>query len=335
MKENKLTDEDMNEKKKRLDLILAKMDKQYGSGAAMRLGGQGEAWPSISTGVLSLDHALGIGGLPKGRVVEIYGPEAAGKSTVSMSVVASAQAEGGTCAIIDAEHALDPRYAHALGVDTDELIVSQPDYGEQGLNIANDFIQSGIVDLIVVDSVAALTPKAELEGEIGDQFMGLQSRMMSQAMRMMTASASRNGTCVIFINQLREKIGIMFGNPETTPGGRALKFYSSVRIDLRRKGDIKSKDGEFKGINVRATIRKNRMAPPFKTADFDILYGKGVDNIGCIVDMAIDAGIFKQSGSWITYKDETFAQGRNNARDMLASDLDLAEVIKKEVLTNG
>ena len=323
------------ERQKALDLALGQIEKQYGKGSIMRMGERTNmAIEAISTGALALDLALGIGGLPKGRVTEIFGPESSGKSTLAMHVVAEAQRNGGVCAYIDAEHAMDPVYAAAIGVDVDNLLISQPDTGEQALEICDMLIRSGALDVVVIDSVAALTPKAEIEGEMGDSFVGLQARLMSQAMRKLTANISRTNTIAIFINQLREKIGVMFGSPETTPGGRALKFYSSVRLDIRRIEQIK--DGtELVGNRTRVKVVKNKVAAPFRQAEFDIMYGKGISREGSLLDIGVEQGIVKKSGAWYTYEGEQLGQGRENAKTFLSENVDLmfdiAEKIKSKV----
>lgn len=320
---------------KALELALAGLNKDYGPGTISRLGDQeNRRWPAISTGALTLDLAIGIGGLPRGRIVEVYGPESSGKTTLALMVVAEAQRLGGICAYVDAEHALDPVYAENLGCDLKELLISQPDTGEDALNIVDRLVRTGAVSVIVVDSVAALTPKAELEGEVGDNHVGRQPRMMAQALRIMNSNISKTDTLVIFINQIREKIGVMFGSPETTPGGRALKFYSSVRIDIRKVEQIKDKDtGEFLGVKTKAKIVKNKMAPPYREAIFDIRYGKGIDRLGCTLDAAENAGIvIKNSGNRYLFGDEQLGHGRANAITGLASDLELAEKIQQSVL---
>jgi recombination protein RecA len=305
------------DKDKALDLALGQIEKQFGKGSVMKMGERPHMnIEAVPTGALSLDLALGIGGLPRGRIVEIYGPESSGKSTLAMHVVAEAQRNGGICAYVDAEHAMDPIYAKAIGVDTDELLISQPDTGEQALEIADMLIRSGSIDVLVVDSVAALTPRAEIEGEMGDSHVGLQARLMSQALRKLTASINRSNTIAVFINQLREKIGVMFGSPETTPGGRALKFYSSVRLDIRRIESIK--DGvEVVGNRTRVKVVKNKVAPPFRQAEFDIMYGSGISREGSVLDIAVDMGIVKKSGAWYTYEGEQLGQGRENAKAFL------------------
>lgn len=325
--------EELEENRRKLDIVMAEINRQFGANSILKYGTENIApWPYFSTGALTLDDALGIGGLPRGRVVEIYGPESSGKSTLCMSVVAAAQQAGGICAYIDAEHSLDPGYARALGVDMNELLLSQPDYGEQALDILIKLVRSGAISVVVVDSVAALTPKAEIEGDMETANMGLIPRMMSKSMRLLISVANETQTLVIFTNQLREKIGVMFGNPETTPGGRALRFAASVRIDLRRIADIKDKEGNILGVSTKAKVVKNKMAPPFKIGEFDILYGRGVNSLGCIVDLSLTKGVLTKSGSWIKYEGESFAQGRAQAIEALASDLELAEVIKKKAL---
>ncbi|MFZ8967632.1 MAG: recombinase RecA [Ilumatobacteraceae bacterium] len=310
-------DRSVADRDKALEMALSQIDKQFGKGSIMRMGERGTLpIESISTGALSLDLALGIGGLPRGRVTEIYGPESSGKSTLAMHVVAEAQRNGGICAYIDAEHAMDPNYARAIGVDVDQLLISQPDTGEQALEIADMLVRSGSIDVIVIDSVAALTPRAEIEGEMGDSHVGLQARLMSQALRKITGNLNKTGTIAIFINQLREKIGVMFGSPETTPGGRALKFYSSVRLDIRRIESLK--DGaEVVGNRTRVKVVKNKVSPPFRQAEFDIMYGRGVSREGSVLDMAVDLGIVNKSGAWFTYDGEQLGQGRENAKNYL------------------
>jgi recombination protein RecA len=323
------------ERDKALDMALGQIEKQFGKGSIMRLGERGNVGvESVSTGALALDLALGIGGLPRGRIVEIFGPESSGKSTLATHVVAEAQRNGGVCAYIDAEHALDPVYAKAIGVNVDDLLISQPDTGEQALEIADMLIRSGALDVLVIDSVAALVPRAEIEGEMGDTHVGLQARLMSQALRKLTANLNRSRTIAIFINQLREKIGVMFGSPETTPGGRALKFYSSVRLDIRRVETIK--DGaEAVGNRARVKVVKNKVAPPFRQAEFDIMYGKGISREGSLLDVGVDLGIVKKSGAWFTYEGEQLGQGRENVKQFLSENLDLvieiSEKIRREV----
>jgi recombination protein RecA len=323
------------DREKSLDMALGQIEKQFGKGAIMRLGEQGHVGvEAIPTGALALDLALGIGGLPRGRIVEIYGPESSGKSTLAMHVVAEAQRNGGVCAYIDAEHAMDPVYAQAIGVNVDDLLISQPDTGEQALEIADMLIRSGALDVLVIDSVAALVPRAEIEGEMGDSHVGLQARLMSQALRKLTGNLNKSRTIAIFINQLREKIGVMFGSPETTPGGRALKFYSSVRLDIRRIESLK--DGaEIVGNRARVKVAKNKVAPPFKQAEFDIMYGRGISREGSLLDIGVDLGIVNKSGAWFTYEGEQLGQGRENAKNFLAENVDLmveiSEKIRKEV----
>jgi recombination protein RecA len=320
------------EKAKALQAALAQIEKQFGKGSIMRLG-DGEVIADIqvvSTGSLGLDIALGVGGLPRGRVVEIYGPESSGKTTLTLQVIAEMQKLAGVCAFIDAEHALDTQYAQKLGVNLQELLISQPDTGEQALEIVDALVRSGSVDLIVVDSVAALTPKAELEGEMGDSLPGLQARLMSQALRKLTATINKTNTMVIFINQIRMKIGVMFGNPETTTGGNALKFYASVRLDIRRTGSIKKGD-EVIGSETKVKIVKNKVAPPFKTAEFDILYGEGISREGEIIDMGVEARILDKSGSWYAYNGEKIGQGKDNAREFLRENRDMAVEIENKV----
>ena len=316
---------------KALDVALAQIDKQFGKGSVMRLGDESRpAVQVIPTGSISLDIALGIGGLPRGRIVEIYGPESSGKTTVALHAVAQAQASGGIAAFIDAEHALDPDYAKALGVDTDALLVSQPDTGEQALEIADMLIRSGALDVIVIDSVAALVPRAEIEGEMGDSHVGLQARLMSQALRKITSALSNAGTTAIFINQLREKIGVMFGSPETTTGGKALKFYASIRIDVRRIETLKD-GGDAVGNRTRAKVVKNKMAPPFKQAEFDIIYGHGISREGSLIDMGVEHGFIRKSGAWYTYDGDQLGQGKENARTFLRDNPDLADEIEKKI----
>lgn len=319
------------DRNKALDLALGQIDKQFGKGSIMRMGERTSmAIEAVSTGALALDLALGIGGLPRGRVVEIYGPESSGKSTLALHVVAEAQRNGGICAYIDAEHAMDPTYAKAIGVDIDELLISQPDTGEQALEIVDMLVRSGALDVVVIDSVAALTPRAEIEGEMGDAHVGLQARLMSQALRKLTASLSRSNTIAVFINQLREKVGVMFGSPEVTPGGRALKFYSSVRLDIRRIESIK--DGvEVVGNRTRVKVVKNKVAPPFRQCEFDIMYGKGISREGSLLDMAVDLGIVKKSGAWYTFDGEQLGQGRENAKSFLTDNPEVMVEVSERV----
>jgi recombination protein RecA len=319
------------DKDKALELALAQIDKQYGKGSVMRLGEEGRAPIAvIPTGAIALDVALGIGGLPRGRVVEVYGPESSGKTTVALHAVANAQRNGGIAAFIDAEHALDPDYAKKLGVDTDALLVSQPDTGEQALEIADMLIRSGALDILVIDSVAALVPRAEIEGEMGDSHVGLQARLMSQALRKITGAMNNSGTTAIFINQLREKIGVMFGSPETTTGGKALKFYASIRLDVRRIETLKD-GGEPVGNRTRVKVVKNKMAPPFKQAEFDILYGHGISREGSLIDMGVDQAILRKSGAWYTYEGDQLGQGKENARKFLRDNPDIANEIEKRI----
>ncbi|MFT0761700.1 recombinase RecA [Scrofimicrobium sp. R131] len=318
---------------KALELALTQIDRQFGKGSIMRLGD--DTRPPVKvipTGSLAMDVALGIGGLPRGRIVEIYGPESSGKTTVALHAVASVQRDGGNAAFIDAEHALDPVYAQALGVNTDDLLVSQPDTGEQALEITDMLVRSGGIDLIVIDSVAALVPKAEIEGDMGDSHVGLQARLMSQALRKITGALSATGTTAIFINQLREKIGVFFGSPETTTGGKALKFYSSVRIDVRRIETLKEA-GQPVGNRTRAKIVKNKMAPPFKQAEFDIIYGRGISREGSIIDMGVECGVVRKSGSWFTYGKDQLGQGKENVRQFLVDNPELADEIERQILT--
>jgi recombination protein RecA len=316
---------------KSLDMTLGQIEKQFGKGAIMRLGERGNVGiEAVPTGALALDLALGIGGLPRGRIVEIYGPESSGKSTLATHVVAEAQRNGGVCAYIDAEHAMDPVYAAAIGVNVDDLLISQPDTGEQALEIADMLIRSGALDVLVIDSVAALVPRAEIEGEMGDSHMGLQARLMSQALRKLTGNLNKSRTIAVFINQLREKIGVMFGSPETTPGGRALKFYSSVRLDIRRIEAIK--DGtEVIGNRTRVKVVKNKCAPPFKQAEFDIMYGKGISREGSLLDVGVDLGIVKKSGAWFTYEGEQLGQGRENSKQYLTENVELMMEISEKI----
>ncbi|WP_206081893.1 recombinase RecA [Maribellus sediminis] len=320
------------EKLKALQLTMDKIEKSYGKGSIMRMGDQGdETVPAISSGSIALDIALGVGGFPKGRVIEIYGPESSGKTTLAIHAIAEAQKAGGIAAIIDAEHAFDPYYAKKLGVNIDELLISQPDNGEQALEIADNLIRSGALDIVVIDSVAALTPKAELEGEMGDSKMGLQARLMSQALRKLTANINKTKTCCIFINQLREKIGVMFGNPETTTGGNALKFYASVRLDIRRIGQIK--DGEeVNGNHVRVKVVKNKVAPPFRKAEFDIMYGEGISKSGEIIDLGVELNIIKKSGSWFSYGETKLGQGRETVRNLIIDNPELAHELETKIV---
>ncbi|HQY43427.1 MAG TPA: recombinase RecA [Paracoccaceae bacterium] len=328
---------DMNDKKsgdkqKALDSALAQIERQFGKGSIMKLGAGNPVLEieSTSTGSLGLDIALGIGGLPKGRIIEVYGPESSGKTTLTLHVVAEEQKKGGVCAFVDAEHALDPLYARKLGVNLDELLISQPDTGEQALEIVDTLVRSGAVSLVVIDSVAALTPKAELEGDMGDATVGAQARLMSQAMRKLTASISRSNCMVIFINQIRMKIGVMFGNPETTTGGNALKFYASVRLDIRRIGAIKDRE-EVVGNSTRVKVVKNKVAPPFKQVEFDIMYGEGISKTGELVDLGVKAGVVEKSGAWYSFGDERIGQGRENAKQFLKDNPDLAQAIEDKI----
>lgn len=319
------------EKMKMLQVTIDKLEKTYGKGTIMKLGDNViEPVEAISTGSVSLDNALGIGGLPKGRVVEIFGPESSGKTTLSIHAIAEAQRRGGVAAFIDAEHAFDRSYAQKLGVDIENLLISQPDNGEQALEIADNLIRSGAIDILVIDSVAALTPKSEIEGEMGDSKMGLQARLMSQALRKLTATISRTKCCCVFINQLREKIGVMFGNPETTTGGNALKFYSSVRLDIRRIGQIKEGENAV-GNRTRVKVVKNKLAPPFRMAEFDIMYGEGISKTGELVDLGVEKGIIKKSGSWFSYNDTKLAQGRDAVKQVLLDNPELSEEIEKKI----
>lgn len=319
------------EKDKALDAALSQIERAFGKGSIMRLGQNSHIdIEAISTGSLGIDIALGIGGMPNGRIIEIYGPESSGKTTLALSVIAQAQKKGGTCAFIDAEHALDPGYAKKIGVDIENLLISQPDAGEQALEIADTLVRSGAIDVLVVDSVAALVPKAELEGEMGDSHMGLQARLMSQALRKLTSTVSRSNTLIIFINQIRMKIGVMFGNPETTTGGNALKFYASVRIDIRRVGSIKDKDDVI-GSQTRVKIVKNKVAPPFKVVDFDIMYGEGISKTGELIDLGIKAGLVEKAGAWFSYKGEKLGQGRENAKLFLRDHPEIADEIENKI----
>lgn len=320
------------DKSKMLKVTTDQIESKFGPGSIMKLGEEGKSLEIgiIPTGALPLDAALGIGGVPRGRIVEVYGPESSGKTTLALQILAEAQAQGGIVAFIDAEHALDPIYAARIGVDIDEVLISQPDTGEQALEICDMLVRSGAIDCVVIDSVAALVPRAEIEGEIGDASIGLQARLMSQALRKLAGSLSKSNTTCIFINQLREKIGVMFGNPETTTGGRALKFFSSIRIDIRRVDSIK-KDGEVIGNRVRAKVVKNKVAPPFRQAEFDLMYGEGISREGCIIDMAADSGIVKKSGAWYTYGEERLGQGREAAKNTLLTNPDLRDEIEGKV----
>jgi recombination protein RecA len=323
------------DKSKALDAALSQIERAFGKGLIMRLGtSQSLDIAAISTGSLGLDIALGIGGLPRGRVIEIYGPESSGKTTLALQTVAEAQKKGGICAFIDAEHALDPVYARKLGVNVDELLISQPDTGEQALEIADTLVRSGAIEVLVIDSVAALTPRAELEGEMGDSLPGLQARLMSQALRKLTASISKSNCMVIFINQIRMKIGVMFGSPETTTGGNALKFYASVRLDIRRIGQIKERE-EVVGNQTRVKVVKNKVAPPFKQVEFDIMYGEGISKTGELVDLGVTAGIVEKSGSWYSYNGERIGQGRENAKTFLKQNADVAEAIEQAIRANA
>ena len=332
----RLVEQDRMDKEKALEQALAHIDRAFGKGSVMKLGQNTTAvqTESISTGSLGLDIALGIGGLPKGRVIEVYGPESSGKTTLTLHVVAEAQKKGGICAFVDAEHALDPAYARKLGVDVDELLISQPDTGEQALEIADTLVRSGAIDVLVIDSVAALTPRAELEGEMGDTHVGLQARLMSQALRKLTGSISKSGCMVIFINQIRMKIGVMFGSPETTSGGNALKFYSSVRLDIRRIGALKDRD-EIVGNQTRVKVVKNKVAPPFKVVEFDIMYGQGISKMGELLDLGVKTGVVEKSGSWFSCGDQRIGQGRENAKEFLKENLDVAEEIETAVRANA
>ena len=332
----RLVGRDDVDKQRALEAALQQIDRAFGKGSVMKLGDKGKIVEieSVPTGSLGLDLALGIGGLPKGRVVEIYGPESSGKTTLALHVVAEVQKLGGTGAFIDAEHALDPSYAHKLGVNLDDLLVSQPDTGEQALEIVDTLVRSNAVDVIVIDSVAALTPRAEIEGEMGDSLPGLQARLMSQALRKLTASISKSKTLVIFINQIRMKIGVMYGSPETTTGGNALKFYASVRLDIRRTGSVKNRD-EIVGNSVRVKVVKNKVAPPFREVEFDIMYGQGISKLGEIIDLGVKAGVVEKSGSWFSYNSQRIGQGRDNAREFLKANPDMALEIEQAVRKNA
>ena len=332
----RLVERDSMDKNKALDAAVTQIERAFGKGSIMRLGANESVVQiaAISTGSLGLDLALGIGGLPRGRIVEIYGPESSGKTTLALHVIAEAQKSGGTCAFVDAEHALDSGYARKLGVDLENLLISQPDAGEQALEIADTLVRSGAIDVLVVDSVAALTPRAELEGEMGDSHMGLHARLMSQALRKLTASVAKSNTLIIFINQIRMKIGVMFGNPETTTGGNALKFYASVRLDIRRIGQIKDKE-EVVGNQTRVKVVKNKVAPPFKVIEFDIMYGEGVSKTGELLDLGVKAGIVEKSGSWFSYNSERIGQGRENAKTFLKENPQVAAQIENQIRVNA
>jgi recombination protein RecA len=332
----RLVDKETMDKQKALDAALGQIERAFGKGSIMKLGSREAATDSevISTGSLGLDIALGIGGMPRGRVIEIYGPESSGKTTMALHVLAEAQKLGGTCAFIDAEHALDPAYAKKLGVNIDELLISQPDAGEQALEIADTLVRSGAIDVLVIDSVAALVPRAELEGEMGDSHVGLHARLMSQALRKLTGSISKSRSMVIFINQIRLKIGVMFGNPETTTGGNALKFYASVRLDIRRIGAIKERE-QVIGNQTRVKVVKNKMAPPFKVVEFDIMYGEGVSKRGELIDLGIQAGVVEKSGSWFSYDGQRIGQGRENAKNFLKENPEIADAIEHAIRSNA
>ncbi len=332
----RLVEKDSMDKNKALEAAVTQIERSFGKGSIMRLGANESVVQiaAVSTGSLGLDLALGIGGLPRGRIVEIYGPESSGKTTLALHVIAEAQKTGGTCAFVDAEHALDSGYARKLGVDLENLLISQPDAGEQALEIADTLVRSGAIDVLVVDSVAALTPRAELEGEMGDSHMGLHARLMSQALRKLTASVAKSNTLIIFINQIRMKIGVMFGNPETTTGGNALKFYASVRLDIRRIGQIKDKE-EVVGNQTRVKVVKNKVAPPFKVIEFDIMYGEGVSKTGELLDLGVKAGIVEKSGSWFSYNSERIGQGRENAKTFLRDNPQLAAQIENQIRVNA
>ena len=332
----RLVGKDEGDKQRALEAALTQIDRAFGKGSVMKLGDKGKIVEieSVHTGSLGLDLALGIGGLPKGRVVEIYGPESSGKTTLALHVVAEVQKAGGTAAFVDAEHALDPSYAHKLGVNLDDLLVAQPDTGEQALEIVDTLVRSGAVDIVVIDSVAALTPRAEIEGEMGDSLPGLQARLMSQALRKLTGSISKTQTLVIFINQIRMKIGVMYGSPETTTGGNALKFYASVRLDIRRIGSVKVRD-EIIGNNVRVKVVKNKVAPPFREVEFDIMYGQGISKLGEIIDLGVKAGVVEKSGSWFSWNSTRIGQGRDNAREFLKANPDIAAQIEEQVRNNS
>jgi recombination protein RecA len=332
----RLVGKEEGDKQRALEAALTQIDRAFGKGSVMKLGDKGKIVEieSVHTGSLGLDIALGIGGLPKGRVVEIYGPESSGKTTLALHVVAEVQKAGGVAAFVDAEHALDPSYAHKLGVNLDDLLVAQPDTGEQALEITDTLVRSGAVDIVVIDSVAALTPRAEIEGEMGDSLPGLQARLMSQALRKLTASISKTQTLVIFINQIRMKIGVMYGSPETTTGGNALKLYASVRLDIRRTGSVKLRD-EIVGNNVRVKVVKNKVAPPFREVEFDIMYGQGISKLGEIIDLGVKAGVIEKSGSWFSWNSQRIGQGRDNAREFLKANPDIAAEIEDQVRGNA
>ncbi len=332
----RLVGKEEGDKQRALEAALTQIDRAFGKGSVMKLGDKGKVVEieSVHTGSLGLDIALGIGGLPKGRVVEIFGPESSGKTTLALHVVAEVQKAGGTAAFVDAEHALDPSYAHKLGVNLDDLLVAQPDTGEQALEITDTLVRSGAVDIVVIDSVAALTPRAEIEGEMGDSLPGLQARLMSQALRKLTASISKTHTLVIFINQIRMKIGVMYGSPETTTGGNALKFYASVRLDIRRTGSVKVRD-EIIGNNVRVKVVKNKVAPPFREVEFDIMYGQGISKLGEIIDLGVKAGVIEKSGAWFSWNSTRIGQGRDNAREFLKANPDIASQIEDQVRGNS
>jgi len=332
----RLVGKEEGDKQRALEAALTQIDRAFGKGSVMKLGDKGKIVEieSVHTGSLGLDLALGIGGLPKGRVVEIYGPESSGKTTLALHVVAEVQKAGGTAAFVDAEHALDPSYAHKLGVNLDDLLVSQPDTGEQALEIVDTLVRSGAVDIVVIDSVAALTPRAEIEGEMGDSLPGLQARLMSQALRKLTGSISKTQTLVVFINQIRMKIGVMYGSPETTTGGHALKFYASVRLDIRRTGSVKVRD-EVIGNNVRVKVVKNKVAPPFREVEFDIMYGQGISKLGEIIDLGVKAGVIEKSGSWFSWNSQRIGQGRDNTREFLKANPEIANQIEEQVRGNA
>lgn len=336
LKDTEMNNQSSDEKQKALDAALGQIERAFGKGSIMKLNGEQNPMniESVSTGSLGLDIGLGIGGLPRGRIIEVYGPESSGKTTLALHVIAEAQKAGGTCAIVDAEHALDPTYAKKLGVNVDELLISQPDAGEQALEITDTLVRSGALDVLVVDSVAALVPRAELEGEMGDSHMGLQARLMSQALRKLTGSISRSRTIVIFINQIRMKIGVMFGSPETTTGGNALKFYSSVRLDIRRIGAIKDKD-EVVGNQTRVKVVKNKMAPPFRQIEFDIMYGEGISKLGELLDLGVAANLVEKSGAWFSYDGQRIGQGRENSKTFLKENPEIAEKLENQIRANA